>query len=46
METTIENKEILIHLAQAHESFRKLELESLAELSGHNVKFSMYNDNV
>ncbi|KAF8468912.1 S-adenosyl-L-methionine-dependent methyltransferase [Kalaharituber pfeilii] len=39
----MENKiEILIHFAQAHETFRKPEIEALAELGGFQVQFTDY----
>jgi tRNA G10 N-methylase Trm11 len=36
----------LIRLAQAHESFRKVELQALAELAGVELEFIKYEENV
>jgi tRNA G10 N-methylase Trm11 len=36
----------LIRLAQAHESFRKVELLALAELAGVELEFIKYEENV
>jgi tRNA G10 N-methylase Trm11 len=36
----------LIRLAQAHESFRKVELQALAEIAGVNLEFVSYEQDV
>lgn len=38
--------EYLIRFAQAHESFRKAEIEALAALVGVNVEFLVYTEDV
>lgn len=38
--------EYLVRLVQVHESFRKAELEALAELAGVDIKFVHYLDDV
>lgn len=38
--------ECLVYFAQIHETFRKAELDSLAELHGINVEWEDYSDNV
>lgn len=36
----------LVRLAQTHESFRKTELQALADLAGVNLEFIKYDENV
>jgi tRNA (guanine10-N2)-methyltransferase len=36
----------LIRFAQAHESFRKVELQALADLAGVEVEFTKYEEDV
>jgi tRNA G10 N-methylase Trm11 len=36
----------LIRLAQAHESFRKVELQALADLAGITLEFLKYDEDV
>ena len=36
----------LIRLAQVHESFRKVELQALADILGVNVEFVSYEEDV
>jgi tRNA G10 N-methylase Trm11 len=38
--------EYLVRLAQVHESFRKAELQALAELAGVEIEFVSYNEDV
>lgn len=36
----------LVRLAQTHESFRKVELQALADLAGVKLEFIKYDENV
>ena len=38
--------ETLVHFAQAHETFRKPEVEAVAELAGLTIQFTEYSLNV
>jgi tRNA (guanine10-N2)-methyltransferase len=38
--------EYLVRLAQVHESFRKAELEALAELTGIKMEIILYSEDV
>jgi len=38
--------EVLVHFAQAHETFRKPEIEAVAELGGFEIQFTEYSLNV
>lgn len=38
--------EYLVRLVQVHESFRKAELEALAELTGVEMEIILYSENV
>jgi len=38
--------EYLVRLAQVHESFRKAELEALAELTGIEMEIILYSEDV
>ena len=38
--------EYLIRFAQAHESFRKPEIEALATLAGIDIEFLVYHEHV
>ena len=38
--------ETLVHFAQAHETFRKPEIEAMAELAGFTIQLAEYSLNV
>jgi len=38
--------DVLVHFAQAHEAFRKPEIEAVAELGGFRILFTEYSLNV
>ena len=38
--------ETLVHFAQAHETFRKPEVEAVAELAGFTIRLAEYSLNV
>lgn len=38
--------EYLIRFIQTHESFRRAEINALAELNGLNIEWLIYSDNV
>lgn len=44
--SSITMPQYLVRLAQVHESFRKAELEALAELAGIEIKFDYYFEDV